>query len=305
MIKKSILDTLGNTPVIQLAKETENEADVFVKLEMFNPAGSVKDRIAFSMIEAAEAEGKLKKGDRIVEPTSGNTGVALAFIAATKGYPITIVMPESFSIERRKLMMAYGAELVLTPAAGGMKVAIETATSLAEENNWFMPMQFKNEANPRIHEEQTGKEIIEDFKEIGLDALVAGVGTGGTITGVGKVLRNSGLSTLIVAVESEESPVLSGGNPGPHKIQGISAGFVPDVLDTEIYDRIEKVTSDEAILTAREAGKKGLLVGISSGAAIAAARRVARELGSGKTVLAISADNGERYLSTALYDFGE
>ncbi|MCH4169356.1 MAG: cysteine synthase A [Streptococcaceae bacterium] len=304
-IFNNVLELVGNTPILKVNHLVpEDAADVYVKLEAFNPASSVKDRIALSMIEAAENEGKIKPGDTIVEPTSGNTGIGLSFAGAAKGYQVVIVMPETFSIERRRLMQAYGAKLVLTPGAGGMKGAIAKAKELAEENGWFLPLQFDNPANPLIHEETTGPEIIEAFGTTGLDAFVSGVGTGGTITGAGHVLKKANPNIKIVAVESAESPVLSGGNPGPHKIQGISAGFIPVVLDTDAYDEIIQVTSDDAIATGRDFGtKEGYLIGISSGAAVKAAIEVAKKLGKGKKVLAIAADNGERYLSTALYEF--
>ncbi|SJZ53094.1 cysteine synthase A [Pilibacter termitis] len=301
-VYNSILDLIGNTPIVRINHGDDSSAEVYVKLEFFNPAGSVKDRIALAMIEAAEKEGKLKAGDTIVEPTSGNTGVGLAFVGAAKGYKVVLTMPETFSIERRKLMQAYGASLVLTKGADGMKGAIQKAEELAEENGWFMPLQFDNPANPQVHARTTGKEIIEAFGATGLDAFVAGVGTGGTITGAGGELKRVNPNIQIYAVESAESPVLSGGSPSPHKIQGISAGFVPKVLDETIYDEIIQVTSDAAIQSARLAGKNGILVGISSGAAIHAALTVAKKLGKGKKVLAITADNGERYLSTTLYD---
>jgi cysteine synthase A len=301
----SILELIGNTPVVKLNHVAdEDSADVYVKLEFFNPGSSVKDRIALSMIEAAEKAGKIKPGDTIIEPTSGNTGIGLALVGAAKGYNVVIAMPETFSVERRKLMQAYGAKLVLTPGADGMKGAIAKATELAEENDWFLPLQFDNPANPEIHAKTTGQEIIEAFGPTGLDAFVSGVGTGGTLTGAGGELKRVNPKIKIYAVEAAESPVLSGGNPGPHKIQGISAGFVPSVLDTEIYDGIIQVKGDDAIATAREVGKnEGFLVGISAGAAINAALKVAKELGKGKKVLAIVPDNGERYLSTVLYDF--
>lgn len=304
-IFNNVLELVGNTPILKVNHLVpEDAADVYVKLEAFNPASSVKDRIALSMIEAAENEGKIKPGDTIVEPTSGNTGIGLSFAGAAKGYQVVIVMPETFSIERRRLMQAYGAKLVLTPGAGGMKGAIAKAKELAEENGWFLPLQFDNPANPLIHEETTGPEIIEAFGTTGLDAFVSGVGTGGTITGAGHVLKKANPNIKIVAVESAESPVLSGGSPGPHKIQGISAGFIPVVLDTDAYDEIIQVTSDDAIATGRDFGtKEGYLIGISSGAAVKAAIEVAKKLGKGKKVLAIAADNGERYLSTALYEF--
>lgn len=264
--------------------------------------GSVKDRIALNMIEVAEEEGILKPGDTIVEPTSGNTGIGLAMVAAAKGYQAILVMTDTMSIERRKILRAYGATLILTPGAEGMKGAIAKATELAAQPGYFMPMQFENLANPAVHEVTTGPEILEAFDGKGPDAFVAGVGTGGTLTGVGHVLKQANPDVLIYAVEPAESPVLAGGSPSPHKIQGIGAGFIPEVLDRTVYDGILEVASEEALLMGREvAAKEGILVGISSGAAIKAAIEVAKKLGKGKSVLAVVPDNGERYLSTALY----
>lgn len=302
-IVKSVTELIGQTPIVQLQQIVpEGAADVYVKLEFFNPGGSVKDRIALSMIERAEQEGKLSAGGTIIEPTSGNTGIGLAMVGAAKGYKVKIVMPDTMSIERRQLMKAYGAELILTPGAEGMKGAIAKATSLAEENGYFMPLQFDNPANPSIHEKTTGKEIEAAFEGLGLDAFVAGIGTGGTITGVGHELKKVYPEIQIIAVEPTESPVLEGGKPGPHKIQGIGAGFVPKVLDTEVYGEVLAVSSDAAMETARQAAEKeGLLVGISAGAAIFAAIETAKKLGKGKKVLTVIPDNGERYLSTALY----
>lgn len=306
-IFNSVTELIGKTPIVKLGQIVpDGAADIFVKLEFFNPGGSVKDRIALSMIETAERNGQLKTGDTIVEPTSGNTGIGLAMVGAAKGYKVVIVMPDTMSIERRKLMQAYGAELLLTPGAEGMKGAIAKAATLSEKEGYFMPMQFDNPANPLTHEKKTGKEIQDVFGPSGLDAFVSGVGTGGTITGVGKELKRVYPKISIVAVEPTESPVLEGGSPGPHKIQGIGAGFIPKVLDTEIYDEIIAVPSEEAMETARQlAAKEGLLVGISAGAAVNAAIQVAKELGAGKKVLTVIPDNGERYLSTALYNFPE
>ncbi|MBC1444367.1 cysteine synthase A [Listeria seeligeri] len=304
-IANSITDLIGKTPIVKLNRLPEaGSADVYVKLEFQNPGGSVKDRIANAMIENAEKSGALKPGDTIIEPTSGNTGIGLAMVAAAKGYQAIFVMPETMSLERRKLLQAYGAKLVLTPGPDGMKGAIAKAEELAKENNYFVPQQFHNPANPAVHEETTGPEIVEAFGKDGLDAFIAGVGTGGTVTGVGHVLKKNYLDVKIYALEPEESPVLSGGSPSPHKIQGIGAGFVPDTLDTKVYDGILKVSSEDALETAREVAKKeGILVGISSGATIKAALDLAKELGAGKKVLAIVASNGERYLSTPLYNF--
>jgi len=300
----SITELIGDTPAVKLNRIVdEDSADVYVKLEFMNPGSSVKDRIALAMIEAAEKEGKLKPGDTIVEPTSGNTGIGLAMVAAAKGYKAVLVMPDTMSLERRNLLRAYGAELVLTPGAQGMRGAIEKAEELVREHGYFMPQQFKNEANPEIHRLTTGKEIVEQMGDQ-LDAFVAGIGTGGTITGAGKVLREAYPNIKIYAVEPADSPVLSGGKPGPHKIQGIGAGFVPDILDTSIYDGVITVTTEEAFAAARRAAREeGVLGGISSGAAIHAALKVAKELGKGKKVLAIIPSNGERYLSTPLYQF--
>lgn len=303
-IYENITDLIGNTPIVKLRNVPEDAADVYVKLEAFNPGGSVKDRIALAMIRAAQADGRLKAGGTIVEPTSGNTGIGLSFVGSALGYQVVIVMPESFSIERRKLIQAYGAKLVLTPASGGMKAAIAKAEELAKENKWFLPLQFENPANPEIHEQTTGAEIIDAFGSDGLDAFIAGAGTGGTITGVSHALKKANPAIKTYVVEAAESAILSGEQAGPHKIQGISAGFIPKILDTSSYDDVIKVKSDDAILTARETGsKEGFLVGISSGAAIFAALEVAKKLGKGKKVLALAPDNGERYLSTVLYDF--
>ncbi|MGM0217182.1 cysteine synthase A [Enterococcus sp. AZ126] len=304
-IFNSVTELIGKTPIVRLGHIVpDGAADVFVKLEFFNPGGSVKDRIALSMVEKAEKNGLLKAGDTIVEPTSGNTGIGLAMVGAAKGYKVVIVMPDTMSIERRKLMQAYGAELLLTPGAEGMKGAIAKASELSEKDGYFMPMQFDNPANPEAHEKTTGKEIQDVFGAGGLDAFVSGVGTGGTITGVGKELKRVYPNISIIAVEPTESPVLEGGSPSPHKIQGIGAGFIPKVLNTEIYEKIIAVSSEDAMETARQlAIKEGLLVGISAGAAVEAAIQVAKELGVGKKVLTVIPDNGERYLSTALYSF--
>lgn len=306
-IYNSILDTIGDTPIVKLRNlPSEDMAQVYVKVESFNPGGSVKDRIALRMIEDAEKSGKLKDGMTIIEPTSGNTGIGLAMVGAAKGYPVILVMPETMSIERRKLMQAYGAKLVLTPGTEGMKGAIAKAKELAEENNWFVPAQFDNPSNPKVHEETTAKEIVNAFEKNGLDAFVAGVGTGGTITGVGNELKRMYTDIKIYAVEPEESPVLEGGQSGPHKIQGIGAGFVPSILNTEIYDQVLPVSSSEAMETAREIAKKeGILVGVSSGAALFAAIKVAKEMNPDQKVLVLLPDNGERYLSAELFQFNQ
>ncbi|USD82960.1 cysteine synthase A [Bacillus safensis] len=303
-IANSVFELIGNTPVVKLNRLVdEDSADVYLKLEYMNPGSSVKDRIALAMIEDAEAKGTLKAGDTLIEPTSGNTGIGLAMVAAAKGINAILVMPDTMSQERRNLLRAYGAELVLTPGTEGMKGAIKKAEELAEEHGYFMPQQFSNEANAEIHRRTTGKEILEQF-DGELDAFIAGVGTGGTITGAGEVLKEAIPSIQLYAVEPTDSPVLSGGKPGPHKIQGIGAGFVPSILNTEIYDGIIQVKNEDAFELARKAAKEeGILGGISSGAAIYAALQTAKKLGKGKKVLAIIPSNGERYLSTPLYQF--
>lgn len=303
-VANSIADLVGQTPIVKLNRLVDdNSADVYLKLEYMNPGSSVKDRIALAMITAAEKDGNLKPGDTIIEPTSGNTGIGLAMIAAAKGYKAVLVMPETMSMERRNLLRAYGADLVLTPGPEGMGGAIRKAQELAKENGYFVPQQFENPANPEIHRLTTGPEITEQMGEQ-LDAFISGIGTGGTITGAGQVLKEKYKNIKIYAVEPTDSPVLSGGKPGPHKIQGIGAGFVPDTLDTKIYDEVIQITNDEAFEYARRAAKEeGILGGISSGAAISAALKVAKELGKGKKVLAIIPSNGERYLSTPLYQF--
>ncbi len=301
-----ITDLVGKTPLLELKNyERKNnlEAKILGKLEYFNPAGSIKDRIAKAMIEDAEEKGVLKEGAVIIEPTSGNTGIGLASVAVAKGYEIILTMPETMSVERRNLLKAYGAKLVLTDGAKGMKGAIAKAQELAEEiPNSFIPSQFTNPANPQIHRETTGPEIWDDTDGT-VDILVAGVGTGGTITGVGEYLKSKNDKIQVVAVEPLTSPVLSEGKSGPHKIQGIGAGFVPDTLNTEIYDEIIKVDNDDAFKTGNKIGKtEGVLVGISSGAAVWAATEIAkRPENKGKTIVAILPDTGERYLSTPLF----
>ena len=303
----NITELIGNTPIVKLNHLVpENAAEVYVKLEAFNPGSSVKDRIALSMIEAAEQDGTLKPGGTIVEATSGNTGIGLSWVGAAKGYKVVIVMPETMSVERRKIIQAYGAELVLTPGSEGMKGAIAKAQEIAQERNGWLPLQFNNPANPEVHERTTGAEIIAAFGETGLDAFVGGVGTGGTISGVSHALKKVNSSIKVYAVEADESAVLSGEKPGPHKIQGLSAGFIPDTLDTSAYDGIIRVSSEQALnLGQKIGGYEGFLVGISSAAAIFAAIEVAKKLGKGKKVLALTPDNGERYLSTSLYEFDE
>jgi cysteine synthase len=309
-IAKNLTDLIGNTPLLELSnfnKKNELKAQIIAKLESFNPASSVKDRIGFAMIDAAEKAGLLNKDSVIIEPTSGNTGIALSFVAAAKGYRLIIALPETFSVERRNLMRALGAELILTPGSEGMRGAIRRATELAESTpNSFMPQQFKNAANPEIHRRTTAEEIWRDT-DGEVDIFIAGIGTGGTITGVGEVLKARNPKIQVIAVEPTDSPVLSGGNPGPHKIQGIGAGFVPDVLNTTIYDEVLQVPNDKAFETSRALARtEGLLVGISSGAAAYAALQVAqRPENAGKKIVVLLPDSGERYLSTALYQFDE
>lgn len=302
MIYNSVLETIGKTPIVKLHNLIgEDSAEIYCKLESFNPMSSVKDRIALAMIEDAEKSGRLKKGMIVVEPTSGNTGIGLAMVCAVKGYRLILTMPESMSIERRRLLKAFGAELILTPAAEGMKGAVDRALEICKENsNCFMPQQFENASNPEVHMKTTAREILNDVPD--LDAFVAGVGTGGTITGVGKVLKTVNPNVKIVAVEPSGSPVLSGGKPGPHQIQGIGAGFIPKVLDLSVVDRIITVTDGEAKSMARElVRREGILAGISSGAALHGAVKIGRELGPGKKVVVILPDTGERYLSTDMF----
>lgn len=300
----STLQTIGNTRLVRLNKLTApNLATVYAKLESGNPGGSVKDRIALAMIEAAEADGCLKPGATVVEPTSGNTGIGLALVCAVKGYRLILTMPETMSLERRRLLAAYGAELVLTPGNLGMKGAVQRAEEIAAERRCLLPQQFKNPANPEMHRRTTGPEIIRAMAGKTIDAFVAGVGTGGTITGAGEALRQHAPQIHIAAVEPADSPVLSGGQPAPHKIQGIGAGFIPEVLNTSIYNEIITVTADEAFAHARRLARdEGILAGISCGAAVAGALRVARTLGAGKNVVVILPDTGERYLSTGIFD---
>lgn len=307
-VVNNVTELIGGTPLVRLNRIVpEGSAEVFVKLEYQNPGSSVKDRIAISIVEEAEKEGKLKPGDTIIEATSGNTGIGLAMVAAAKGYKSVIVMPETMSMERRNLLRAYGAELVLTPGAEGMNGAVKKAEELLKENpSYFMADQFKNKANVKIHRETTGPEIVEAIQSVGgtLDAFIAGIGTGGTITGTGEVLKEAFPDIKIVAVEPSASPILAGGKPGPHKIQGIGANFIPEILDQEIYDEIIHIENDDAFETARQVAKEeGILSGISSGAAIRAGLQVAKQLGAGKRVVVIVPSNGERYLSTPLYNF--
>jgi cysteine synthase A len=304
-IASDITKLIGNTPLVRINRLNENgKAQIAAKLEFFNPMSSVKDRIGLAMIEDAERKGVLKKGSVIIEPTSGNTGIALAFVAAVKGYRLVLTMPETFSIERRKLLKSLGAELVLTEGAKGMKGAVEKADALAKETkNSFVPQQFNNPANPEIHRKTTAEEVWKDT-DGSVDIFIAGVGTGGTVTGVGEVLKSRKPGVKIIAVEPDASPVLSGGKPGPHKIQGIGAGFVPGVLNMDLIDEIIKVKEADAGSTARElARKEGIFAGISSGAALWAALQVAqRGENAGKLIVVVLPDTGERYLSTWLWD---
>ncbi len=303
-IYENLTDLIGGTPLIRLNKITAGlKADIVAKLESFNPGGSVKDRISFNMVKDAEDKGLIGQGSVIIEPTSGNTGIGLALVAAARGYKLILTMPDTMSMERRNLLKAYGAELVLTPGAEGMKGAIKKALELAEEiPNSFIPQQFENPANPEIHRKTTAEEIWADT-DGKVDIIVGGVGTGGTITGVGEVIKSRKSDVKIIAVEPDDSPILSGGKPGPHKIQGIGAGFVPEVLNTGVIDEIFRVTNDQALETGRAlARQEGMLVGISSGAATYAAMEVAkRPENEGKVIVVILPDTGERYLSTALF----
>lgn len=305
-VYEKITELIGKTPLLKLSNYIKNhslEADIYAKLEYFNPAGSVKDRIARAMIDDAEAKGLLKEGSVIIEPTSGNTGIGLASVGASRGYKVILTMPETMSVERRNLLKAYGAQLVLTDGAKGMKGAIEKANELAKETpGSFIPGQFVNPANPEVHRKSTGPEIWEDT-DGQVDIFVAGVGTGGTLSGVGEYLKSKNPNVKVVAVEPAGSPVLTKGTPGPHKIQGIGAGFVPDTLDTKVYDEIITIENEEAFEAGRElARKEGVLVGISSGAAVAAATKLAlRPENKGKKIVALLPDTGERYLSTPMF----
>lgn len=300
-VVKNILELIGNTPVVKLNRLPEKDsAEVYAKLESFNPMSSVKDRISLAMIESAEKQGKLKQGDVVIEPTSGNTGIGLAFVCAVKGYKLIVTMPETMSLERRNILKAFGAEIILTEGSKGMKGAIEKANELSAKHRYFQPQQFNNPANPEIHRKTTAIEILDQVP--GLDAFVAGVGTGGTITGVGEVLKKKNKSIQIIAVEPKDSAVLSGEKPGPHKIQGIGAGFTPNVLNLEIVDEIIKVSNEDAMDTARKLAKyEGIFAGISSGANVFAALQAAKRLGKKKKVVVILPDTGERYLSTELW----
>jgi cysteine synthase A len=308
-IAKSLTDLIGNTPLLELSNYNQTngvEAKLIAKLEYFNPLSSVKDRIGYAMIKDGEERGVINKETVIIEPTSGNTGIALAFVAAARGYRLIIILPETFSVERRNLLKALGAELVLTPGAEGMKGAIRRAEELAAQiPNSFIPQQFKNPANPEIHRKTTAEEIWRDT-DGKVDVFVGGVGTGGTITGVGEALKKKNPKVQIIAVEPFDSPVLSGGNPGPHKIQGIGPGFVADIINREVIDEVYKVKNEEAFETSRKLAKsEGLLVGISSGAAAFAATQIAqRPENKGKTIVVLLPDTGERYLSTPLFEEG-
>ncbi len=302
MIFDNVTQLIGNTPLVRLNNLVDdNSAEVVLKLESFNPGGSVKDRIAFNMINEAEKAGKISPGGVLVEPTSGNTGIGIAMVGAARGYTVVLTMPESMSQERRQMLKAYGAELVLTPASEGMKGAISQAEKIAAERDGFIPSQFTNPANPDIHRNTTAQEIITET-QAKIDYLVAGVGTGGTITGTGEKLKERIKNLKVVAVEPENSAVISGGEPGPHKIQGIGAGFIPEVLNTEIIDQVEKVTNEESFAAAKNlAAEEGIFAGISTGAAVAAALRLAKKVGNDKRIVVIAPDTGERYLSTGIF----
>ncbi|MEC0094110.1 cysteine synthase A [Paenibacillus macquariensis] len=307
-VVNNVTELIGGTPLVRLNRlASEDSAEIYLKLEYQNPGSSVKDRIAISIVEEAEKDGSLKPGGTIVEATSGNTGIGLAMVAAAKGYKAIIVMPETMSLERRNLLRAYGAELVLTPGSEGMNGAVTKMESIVKENpDYFKAEQFKNQANVKIHRETTGPEIVEAIDSIGgtLDAFVAGIGTGGTISGAGEVLKKQYPNIKIYAVEPAASPILAGGKPGPHKIQGLGANFIPEILNQDIYDEIIHVENEEAFEVARRvATEEGILSGISSGAAVSAALKVAKQLGKGKRVVVIIPSNGERYLSTPLYNF--
>ena len=302
-IVNDISELVGETPLLKL-KNTTNSGNVFLKLEFFNPGGSVKDRVALNMIEDAEKKGQLQPGSTIIEPTSGNTGIGLAMIAATRGYRVILVMPDTMTVERQKLMKAYGAEVMLTPGAEGMSGSIKLANELAQEHGYFLTKQFDNPANPEAHVKTTAKEILSAFEGNRIDAFVAGVGTGGTLTGVGRELKKVYPEIKIYAVEPGETEILRGGVHAPHRIQGIGPGFIPSILDETVYDKVIGVDSQDALDTARDMGKTdGILVGGSAGAVIYAARKVASELGEESNDVTLAPDNGERYLSTSLYKF--
>ena len=303
MIYNNVLGTIGNTPLVRINRmSSDGDATLIAKLESQNPGGSVKDRISLSMIEDAERRGMLKKGDVIIEPTSGNTGIGLSMVAAVKGYQAIFTMPETMSLERRALLQQFGAKIVLTPGPEGMSGAVKEAERLVKEKGYFMPQQFRNPANPEIHRKTTAREIISELEDNALDYFVVGVGTGGTITGAGEVLKETYPNLHIVAVEPADSPVLSGGKAGPHKIQGIGAGFIPEIYNEKVVDDIIRVSNENALETAKSLTRKeGILAGISSGANMWAALQVARRVGAEKVVLVILPDTGERYISTDLF----
>jgi cysteine synthase A len=303
-VSSDILQQIGNTPLIRLGRfETAHSAAIYAKLETVNPGGSIKDRICMGMIRRAEAEGLLKPGGTVIEPTSGNTGIGLSLVCAVMGYRLVLTMPDSMSVERRRLLAAYGAELVLTPGSQGMRGAVQRAEELAAANDYYLPNQFENSANPEAHRISTGPEIIEGMGGKSVDAFVCGVGTGGTLTGVGEALRARNPGVRLVAVEPASSAVLSGGQPGSHKIQGIGAGFVPPVLQMDMVDEVVAVTDEEAAHTTRRLAQvAGFLLGISSGANVRAAQQVAENLGPDKNVVTVLCDTGERYLSTGMFD---
>ena len=303
MIYNNVLGTIGNTPLVRINRmSSDGDATLIAKLESQNPGGSVKDRIGLSMIEDAERRGMLKKGDVIIEPTSGNTGIGLSMVAAVKGYQAIFTMPETMSLERRALLQQFGAKIVLTPGPEGMSGAVKEAERLVKEKGYFMPQQFRNPANPEIHRKTTAREIISELEDNALDYFVVGVGTGGTITGAGEVLKETYPNLHIVAVEPADSPVLSGGKAGPHKIQGIGAGFIPEIYNEKVVDDIIRVSNENALETAKSLTRKeGILAGISSGANMWAALQVARRVGAEKVVLVILPDTGERYISTDLF----
>ncbi len=302
MLVNSALELIGNTPILKINKMVgENSGDVFVKLEKFNPGSSIKDRAALGMIEQAERDGILKADSVIVEPTSGNTGIGIALVGRLKGYKVVIVMPETMSKERRDMIKAYGAELILTEGKKGMKGAIEKAEELVKEKGYFMPQQFENKANAQKHYETTAEEILKDIPDI--DVFIAGVGSGGTIVGVGRKLKELKPDIKVVAVEPEKSPVLAGGNPGAHKIQGIGAGFIPELYSADDVDEIFEVSDEDSYKVARNfASEEGVLIGISSGAALYAGMEIAKKLGKGKKIVVIAPDGGEKYFSSGLYD---
>lgn len=302
MLYNNIIEAIGKTPLIKWTGTAADEADIYLKVESFNPGGSVKDRAAYFMILAAQEAGLIQSGDTIVEATSGNMGISLSMIGAALGYKMVIVMPDTMSVERRKMIAAYGAELVLTPGSGGMAAAVEKAKELADEKGYFVINQFKNEANVQAHIQTTAVELYDDLNGE-IDAFVAGVGTGGTVSGIGSVLKEKDAAIQIIAVQPDKSPVLTGGAPGPHGIQGIGANFVPEIYNAAVIDEVLSIDQDSAYAASRELGKSaGILVGMSSGGNFAAAKTIAKRLGAGKKVVTILPDTGERYLSTILFD---